>query len=745
MAPARSPTRGQAGTDGPRQKRRSRVEKLPRLPEGSKIQKRALARPQQPVSSNSRYICVGAKCSFMSVVSRVRAQLDRSLKHTAPSTRGLNLNQRVDLLHRDGGTKGRGGEAVVLGAGRAVERVLAVAAWFADQSDCAVEVRTKTVRVVDDVVLEGGEEEGAGFEDESRVRKSSVLKSSLFNHGQKTTTKMVSWSQSSVVLAALSLALSLAGPASASYAFYVGKDLTADGSVMVGGTGEEVSSHWLQLFPARDHAPGATVTVGVTDEASIPGERFAIPQAAHTYRYLSMEYSDFEGFPAPLTNGGLNENGVAVRDVWAPNREALVAMTPTPQRGVQYSDLARIVMERARTAREGVEIIGDLVDRYGEATYGGNTHLVADKDEGWVVWEMAGGRKLWAAERLRADEVRVLYPGYIEDFPTDFGASPDHMASDHIVSFAVEQGWWDPDGGAPFNIFDAYGDKGGDDNRTARDGGFKFMSQAALEEATRAMAPLTEEKLMERVRDRRIADDEAGYGQVVSLRAGVDPDLLRVWNAPATSISSPYVPWWLGVAGVPPEFGQHRYLTTGASASFLNPDYALQEASVFAGRVFKRVLYYMCSSSSSSSAPGAAAADAYDLLPVVTRMLTGFENQSRADIAGWVEAGARALIEKGEREAARALLTHYSHGRAAGALDLGRTINDALDGHVKLTGQWRSPPAGSAINDAGEGAETVNCLVGYDPDRPSWKQPAAHPTKRRRSMRSKMVIQRGRG
>ncbi|KAK1978083.1 Rpp20 subunit of nuclear RNase MRP and P-domain-containing protein, partial [Colletotrichum cereale] len=157
MAPSRSPTQGQAGKDGSRQKVQSDGEKLSRLPKGSSIRKRALARPQQPVSSNSKYIFVGAKCSFMSVVSRVRAQLDKSLKHNAPSTRGLNLNQRVDLLHRDNGTRGRGGEAVVLGAGKAVEKVLAVAAWFTEQSDCAVEVRTKTVRVVDDVVVEGEE------------------------------------------------------------------------------------------------------------------------------------------------------------------------------------------------------------------------------------------------------------------------------------------------------------------------------------------------------------------------------------------------------------------------------------------------------------------------------------------------------------------------------------------------------------------------------------------------------------
>lgn len=114
----------------------------------------------------------------------------------------------------------------------------------------------------------------------------------------------------------------------ASYAFYVGKNLTQDGSVLVGGTGEEVSSHWLQLFPAKNHTTNETITVGVTDKAIIPGELIRIPQAKHTFRYLSVEYSDYDGFPAPLTNGGLNEKGVAVRDVWATNRKELIDMTP---------------------------------------------------------------------------------------------------------------------------------------------------------------------------------------------------------------------------------------------------------------------------------------------------------------------------------------------------------------------------------------------------------------------------------
>jgi hypothetical protein len=492
----------------------------------------------------------------------------------------------------------------------------------------------------------------------------------------------------------------------ASHAFYVGKNLTADGSVILGGTGEEVSSHWLQIFPAANHSSNATITVGVTADAVIPGELIQIPQVPHTFRYLSMEYSDFEGFPAPLTNGGVNEKGVAVRDVWASNRDDLVAMTPTPQRGLQYSDLARVVLERASTAREGIEIMGDLIAKYGYADYGGNSHLIADKDEGWVAWQFAGGAGLWAAERLGENDVRVSYPGYIEDFPTNWTGNPDYMGSPNLVSFAVEQGWFHPKN-ETFNIFKVYGPQG--PGLSARDGGFKYMSPAALEEATLAMVPVTEEDMIKRVRDPRISDDEAGYGQVVSLRADMDPDMIRIWVAPTGSVTAPYIPWWLGVKddAVPAEFGEHRYLTKDAASTFLNPDFQLQEATLFAGRLFKRVLYYACSNPD-------------EFLPIVTNMLEGFENQSRSDL-GYIEKSAQVLINAGERETARELLTFYSQTRAGKALDAGNAMVGALDSYIKLTGQWKSP-AGSQINDAGEGAETVNCLVGIDPDQPASAQ-----------------------
>lgn len=49
--------------------------------------------------------------------------------------------------------------------------------------------------------------------------------------------------------------------AQASYGIYVGKNCTADGSVFLGGYGDEPSSHWLEIVPRREHPAGATIKV----------------------------------------------------------------------------------------------------------------------------------------------------------------------------------------------------------------------------------------------------------------------------------------------------------------------------------------------------------------------------------------------------------------------------------------------------------------------------------------------------
>ena len=470
------------------------------------------------------------------------------------------------------------------------------------------------------------------------------------------------------ILASAVFCIVLAGiPASAqaSYAIYVGKNLTADGSVLIGGSGDEVSSHWLEIVPGATHPEGATITVGATAEAQFPGRLTEIPQARTTFRFLTMDYSDYKGLPAPLTNGGLNEHGVAARDVWSASRKELIAMIPTPQTGPQYSDLSRIAMQRARSAREAAAIVGDLIDRDGYTDYGGNSHMFADAKEGWVLLEFAGGQGLWIAQRLGPDEVRMSYPGYIRDIPLDFRSREDFMGSENFIDFAVSKGWFDPAAGKPFNVMDVYAD---DEARYPR---------SAMEQELRAAAPIDLRRMMNAVRDPRISKDTTGYGQVAQLGKRARPEYHLLWVAPTGSVTAPFVPYRIGVQRIAPQFGKHRYLTKGEASAFLSADWRVQEATEFAGHLFKRLMYYTCE-------------HPQKFLPEVTEALTAFENRLIEEQVD-VEKTAEALFAAGEKALALEHLTRHSERAGQDALALGHSLLGSIEARTELLYGLRRP------------------------------------------------------
>ena len=148
-----------------------------------------------------------------------------------------------------------------------------------------------------------------------------------------------------IALTSLMISLTGGAGAEASYAIYVGKNLTRDGSVFLAGYGDEPSSHWLEIVPLRQHAPGSTLTVGAIPESRYPGELMEIPQVPTTFRYLTMNYSYFAGFPAPLTNGGLNEQGVAAR--------GCVVLLTDRAAGDDAQSAARAAIQRPVQDRDG--------------------------------------------------------------------------------------------------------------------------------------------------------------------------------------------------------------------------------------------------------------------------------------------------------------------------------------------------------------------------------------------------------
>lgn len=456
-----------------------------------------------------------------------------------------------------------------------------------------------------------------------------------------------------------------------SIAFYVGGDLTEDGHPMLGGFGHEPSSHWVEVVPEQQHPEGSTLTVGATDEADMPGELTEIPQVEETYRYITSNYSEFAGFPTPLTNGGLNEKNVAARDVWSDSREELVDMTPDGQTGPQYSDLSRIAMERASTAEEAVNILGDLIDEHGYTTYGGNSHLFADENEGWVFLELAGGEGLWAAERLGSDEIRVSYPGYIQEFPTEAvdGEHEDFRGSDNLVEFAESQGWYDSAEDDNFNIQDVYLQEfptaAFEPHETAgADDEAPYRNPVSLENEIATLGDsITLEDMMRLVRDPRWSDDRAGYGQVAQLRDDLaDPRLATLWLAPTASATAPYIPISIGTQELPVEYSQHRYLTAEASATYLEPEFMEQEATEYATQTFKRLMYGTC-------------ARPEDHLAGVTTAFEGFDAESLSDWEDVLEDAAGILKDGGDPSET---LTDYTHQRALEGLQLGNYLLDSV-------------------------------------------------------------------
>ena len=459
-----------------------------------------------------------------------------------------------------------------------------------------------------------------------------------------------------------------------SYGIYIGRDQTADGHGWLAGYGDEPSSHWLELVPRASHAPGATVEVGVSPESDLPGRRCAIPQAAETFRHLRVSYSHYLGVPAPITNGGLNEHGVAVRDIWSPSRPELIAMTPPDQSGPNYSDLARIVLERARTAREGVDIIAALIAEHGYACYGGNSHMIADPDEAWVVIEFAGARKLWVAERLGPDAIRASRPGWIGEIPV----APDDTFRfpDHFIPFATEQGWYDPAQG-PFDVNRVYGDG---------KGRWEGVQWVEAEMRARAARPerITFADVAWSIATEKLTGDTAGYGQIVPLTHPRHDALRVMWHAPVGPVTTPLVPVFLGMTAVPPEYGPHRYLTAGESARFLdrrhagrNPDSVSHipqgaEVTRAAFAIHKRLMHL-----------------AFQMPEPLLAEISDHWRRAEAVLARElpdVLRSAEILLDAGESRLAARLLTVQAHGWLAALLAEAETLADAAEIRLRNRG-----------------------------------------------------------
>ncbi|PTN08147.1 dipeptidase [Mangrovibacterium marinum] len=206
--------------------------------------------------------------------------------------------------------------------------------------------------------------------------------------------------------------------------FLITKGASVDGSTMITYAAD---SHVLygELYyqPAADYPEGAMRDIHEWDTGKYLGQ---IAQAAHTYSVV----------------GNMNEFQLAIGETTFGGRSELGS-----QQGaiMDYGSLIYVTLQRAKTAREAIQVMTDLVEQYGYAS-SGESFSVSDPNEAWIL-EMIGkgeGEKgaVWVAQRIpdgyisgHANQARIT------TFPLN--DSENCLYAKDVIAFAREKGWFD--------------------------------------------------------------------------------------------------------------------------------------------------------------------------------------------------------------------------------------------------------------------------------------------------------------
>jgi len=202
----------------------------------------------------------------------------------------------------------------------------------------------------------------------------------------------------------------------------VTKGASKDGSTMITYSAD---SHTLygELYFKRGgrHQAGAFRDIVEWDTGKPLGR---IPEAPVTYTRV----------------GNMNELQVVIAETTFGGRKDLHG----PSGIVDYGSLIYIALERARTAREAIEVMTGLVETYGYAS-DGESFSIADPNEVWIL-EMIGKGKgqtgaLWVAYRLPDGTISAhANQARIRQFPQNDPKSA--IFSKDLISFARAKGWF---------------------------------------------------------------------------------------------------------------------------------------------------------------------------------------------------------------------------------------------------------------------------------------------------------------
>jgi len=220
--------------------------------------------------------------------------------------------------------------------------------------------------------------------------------------------------------------------------FIVGKNASADGSVMCSYSADSYGMfQGLAHYPAARHPKGTMRKIYDWDTNKYYGE---ILEAEETYNVI----------------GNINEWQVTIGETTFGGREEMVDTTGI----IDYGSLIYIALQRSKTAREAIDVMTSLVEQYGYNSEG-ETFTICDPNEAWIM-EMMGcasdrkiekGRTVWVALRIPDDMIcGHANQSRITTFDQKGKKANDKWSmvngagnvrySKNVVSYARKMGWF---------------------------------------------------------------------------------------------------------------------------------------------------------------------------------------------------------------------------------------------------------------------------------------------------------------
>ena len=208
--------------------------------------------------------------------------------------------------------------------------------------------------------------------------------------------------------------------------FIVGKKASVDGSVICSYSADSYGMfQGLAHFPAAKHPKGTMRQVYDWDTNKYGGE---ILEAEETYNVI----------------GNINEWQVTIGETTFGGREEMVDTTGI----IDYGSLIYIALQRSKTAREAIDVMTSLVEKYGYNSEG-ETFTICDPNEAWIM-EMMGcasdrkvekDRTVWVAMRI-PDDMICGHANQSRITKFNMKDKENVRYSKNVVSYARKMGWY---------------------------------------------------------------------------------------------------------------------------------------------------------------------------------------------------------------------------------------------------------------------------------------------------------------